>query len=66
MKAILEVIGAVVVTISILGTPVLSFMSFAYEWHGFLELSLIILSAVDFLFVLNLLFVLNELIGETE
>ncbi len=60
MKAILEVIGAVVVTIAILGTPVLSFVSFAYDWNGFLELILIILSAVDFLFVLN------ELIGETE
>lgn len=60
MKAILEVIGAVVVTTIILGIPVLSFVSFTYDWHGFLELSLIILSAVDFLFVLN------KLMEETE
>ena len=60
MKAILEIIGAVVVTTVILGIPVLTFVSFAYDWHGFLKLSLIILSAVDFLFVLN------KLMGETE
>ena len=60
MKEVLEVIGAAVVTIFILGIPVLSFVSFAYDWHGFLELSLIILSAVDFLFVLS------KLMGETE
>lgn len=60
MKEALEVIGAAVVTVFILGTPVLSFVSFTYDWHGFLELSLIILSAVDFLFVLN------KLIGEAE
>ncbi len=60
MKAILEVIGAVVVTTVILGVPILSFVSFVHDWHGFLELSLIIGSAVDFLYVLN------KLIGETE
>lgn len=60
MKEALEVIGAAVVTVFILGIPVLSFVSFTYDWHGFLELSLIILSAVDFLFVLN------KLIGEAE
>ena len=60
MKEVLEVIGAAVVTIFILGIPVLSFVSFAYDWHGFLELSLIILSVVDFLFVLS------KLMGETE
>lgn len=60
MKSVLEVIGAVVVTTVILGIPVLSFVSFVYDWHGFLELSLIILSAVDFLFILN------KLMEETE
>lgn len=59
-EAILEVIGAVVVTTVILGIPVLSFVSFTYNWHGFLEMSLIILFAVDFLYVLN------KLVGETE
>lgn len=58
MKAILEVIGAVVMTIVILGTPVLSFVSFVYNWHGFLEMILIIGSAVDFLFVMS------RLVGE--
>ena len=37
MKGALEVIGAVVVTTVILGIPVLSFVSFIYNWHGFLE-----------------------------
>lgn len=60
MKAILEVIGAVVMTIVILGTPVLSFVSFVNDWHGFLEMFFIIGSAVDFLYVLN------KLIEETE
>ena len=60
MKAILEVIGAVVMTIVILGTPVLSFVSFIHDWHGFLKLSLFIGSAVDFVFVLS------KLMGETE
>lgn len=58
MKAILEVIGAVVMTTVILGTPVLSFVSFVYNWHGFLEMILIIGSAVDFLFVMS------RLVGE--
>ena len=60
MKEALEVIGAVVVTIAILGIPVLSFVSFAYDWPGFLELILIIFQAADFFFVLE------KLIGETE
>ena len=46
--------------IIILGTPVLSFVSFIYDWNGFLETSLIILSAVDFLYVLS------KLLGEIE
>ncbi len=60
MKEALEVIGAVVVTIFILGIPILSFASFVYDWPGFIKLYLIGFSAVDFLFVLN------KLIGETE
>ena len=60
MKAILELIGAVVITIVILGIPVLSFVSFAYDWHGFLELSLFILLVIDFLFILS------KLMEETE
>lgn len=53
MKEILEVIGAVVVTTVILGIPVLSFVSFIYNWHGFLEMVFIVALAIDFLFVLN-------------
>jgi len=60
MKVTIEIIGAVVMTIIILGTPVLSFVSFIYDWHGFLETNLIILSAVDFLYILS------KLLGETE
>ena len=60
MKAILEVIGAAVVTTVILGIPVLSFVSFVHNWPGFLELILIIGLVVDFLFILN------KLIGETD
>ena len=60
MKVTIEIIGAVVMTIIILGTPVLSFVSFIYDWHGFLETSLIILSAVDFLYILS------KLLGEIE
>ena len=60
MKEALETIGAVVVTTVILGIPVLSFVSFACNWHGFLELNFIVLSAVDFLFVLS------KLMEETE
>ncbi len=59
-EAILEVIGAVVVATVILGIPVLSFVSFAHDWHGFLELFFIIGLIVDFLYVLNML------IRETE
>jgi len=60
MKEALELIGAVVITIVILGIPVLSFVSFAYDWHGFLKLSLFILLVVDFLFILS------KLMEETE
>lgn len=60
MKTTLEVIGAAVLTIVILGAPVLSFVSFVYDWNDFLKMNLIIFSAVDFLFVLD------KLIGETE
>jgi len=60
MKVTIEIIGAVVMAIIILGTPVLSFVSFIYDWHGFLEMSLIILSGVDFLYVLS------KLLGEIE
>ena len=60
MKVTIEIIGAVAMTIIILGTPVLSFISFIYDWHGFLETNLIILSAVDFLYVLS------KLLGEIE
>lgn len=60
MKAILEVIGAVVVTTVILGIPVLSFVSFIHNWNGFFQLVFITGLLVDFLYVLNVL------IGETE
>ena len=60
MKAVLELIGAVVMTIVILGIPVLSFVSFIHDWDGFLKLSLIAGLAVDFLFVLG------KLMGEEE
>ena len=59
-EAILEVIGAVVVTIVILGTPVLSFVSFAHDWPGFIVMILLLGSTVDFLYVLE------KLIGETK
>ena len=55
MKAILEVIGAVVITTIILWVPVLSFFSFIYDWDGFIIMSLLLGSAVDFLYVLNML-----------
>lgn len=60
MKVTIEIIGAIVMTIIMLGMPVLSFVSFIYDWHGFLEMSLIILSGVDFLCVLS------KLLGEIE
>ena len=47
-------------TLAILGTPILAFVSFAYDWLGFLEMILIILSVVDFVFVLG------KLMEETE
>ena len=53
MKAILEVIGAVVVTTVILGVPVLLFVSFVYDWHGFLMLLFTIGFLVDFFYILN-------------
>lgn len=55
MKVVLEVIGALVVTIVILGIPVLSFVSFAHDWSGFLKLILIVVLAIDFLYVLDML-----------
>ncbi len=60
MKAVLEVIGAVVVTIVILGIPVLSFMSFIYDWPSFMAMTLLLGSAIDSLYILE------KLIGETE
>jgi hypothetical protein len=60
MKSVLKVIGAVVVTTVILGVPILSFVSFLYDWNGFIIMSLLLGSAVDFLCVLN------KLIEETE
>lgn len=60
MKAILEAIGAIVVTIAILGIPVLSFVSFTHDWNGFLVMIFTIGLIVDFAYVLN------RLVGETE
>ena len=53
MKAILEVIGAVVLTTVILGIPVLSFLSFIYDFHGFSIICFLLASAIDFLYVMN-------------
>ena len=55
MKTTLAIIGAVVVTIVVLWIPVLSFLSFIYDWHEFFILSLIMASGIDFFFVLNML-----------
>ena len=52
-SAILETIGAFVVTIVILGIPVLSFASFVYYWPGFIVMSLLIGLLVDFLYVVD-------------
>lgn len=60
MKVTIEIIGAIVMAIIILGTPVLSFVSFIYNWHGFLKMLFITGAVVDFLFVLS------KLLGETE
>ena len=60
MRGTLEVIGAVVVTTVILGIPVLSFVSFTYDWNGFLVTTFIAGLIVDFLFVLS------KLMEETE
>lgn len=54
MKEVLGVIGAVVATIFVLGIPILSFVSFAYDWNGFIVMSLLVGFAVDFLFVFNM------------
>lgn len=59
-EAILEVIGAVVVTTVILGIPVLSFASFIHNWNGLIVMSLLLGLAVDFLYVLF------KLIGEIK
>lgn len=59
-KSILEVIGAVVVTIVILGVPILSFMSFVHDWPGFIVTILLTGLVIDFIYVLNML------IGEIE
>lgn len=53
MKTTLEIIGAAVMTIFILGTPVLSFVSFAHDWNGLLEMFFMVGSAVDFIYVLS-------------
>ena len=58
MKAILEVIGAVVVTTVILGVPVLFFVSLVHDWNAFLKLIFILGLIVDFMYVLS------KLIGE--
>lgn len=60
MKAMLEIIGAVVVTTVILGVPILSFVSFVHDLNGFLKLVFIIVLIVDFLYVSS------KLLGETE
>lgn len=59
-EAMLQVIGAVVMTIFILGTPVLSFVSFIHNWNGFIVMCLLLGLTVDFLYVLTML------IGEAE
>ena len=59
-EAILNVIGAVVVTAVILVIPVLSFASFIHNWNGFIVMSLLLGLVIDFIYVLNML------IGEIE
>jgi len=54
MKEKLCIIGAIVMTIVILGIPVLSFVSFIYNWHGFIVMILLIGLVIDFLFVFNI------------
>ena len=46
--------------IIILGTPVLSFVSFTHDWSGFLVMISTIGLIVDFIYVLS------KLLGETE
>ena len=53
MKALLEIIGAVVVATLILALPILSYVSFLYSWNDFLQWLIIIGLAVDFLYVLS-------------
>lgn len=55
MKETLSTIGAYVATIVVLGTPILWFVSFIYEWNGFIVTCLFAGLIVDFFFVLSAL-----------
>ena len=53
MKVVLEVIGALVLTLVILVVPILSFVSFIYDWHSFLKVLFLVGLMGDFLFILD-------------
>lgn len=51
MKYIVQAIGTIVITLVILGLPVLTCLSFVFEWHGFIRLVLCGAITVDAVFV---------------
>lgn len=53
MKYVVQAIGTIVITIVILGLPILTCLSFVFEWYGFIRLVLITAISLEAVFVAN-------------
>lgn len=60
MKYVVQAIGTIVITLVILGLPILTCLSFVFKWHGFIRL--VLTAAIS----LEGVFVANEVIERSE
>jgi len=50
MNHVVKTIGTIIVTLAILGLPVLTCLSFVLEWDGFFRLVLVMLVVIEAIF----------------
>ena len=66
MNNILKIIGTIVVTVAILGLPVLTCLSFVLEWFSFTRAVLVVFVMVEAIFVSSAIFTFSEVYDGSE
>lgn len=51
MNHVVKIIGTIVLTFAILGLPVLTYLSFAFEWNAFLRLVFVVSVVIEAILV---------------